>query len=484
METGNEEKNPLLDDTRIQSKGGVDTDVYARRWWILFMYCCTCITQGLVWNTWGPITQSAEAYFGWSDGTIGMLPNLGNIVFTVTTFPVLYFVDKKGLRYGMLACFACTFVGAAIRCITSDPDVATWLIFVCAFINGIAGVIFNAAPPLLAVTWFPPNQRTTATAIAASVPYLGTALSFIMGPLLVTSPVYANQTEETNISINTFMTTNLPGYRNKSVLTNVDALESDIMRLQYIECGIAGVLFIAVLIYFPKKPPKPPSITAALHRVEYKKSLLQIIQHGRLWLITLAFSLPIGILNVWTVVIDVIFNPYNVTQDEVGWLGFYSVIAGCIAGVVIARFSDLLMRHMKFFLILLFILAACSFGACILLCYGYIPFKLMYLYITVIAGTMALNGTIPLFFELSCETAYPINEGLTGGFLTCVCNTIGIGFLFALEIPNIGTVWMNWCLIGSIGLGFIFLIVFREKYTRTNIDMIVDPPENLGEEQE
>ncbi|KAJ8307421.1 hypothetical protein KUTeg_015505, partial [Tegillarca granosa] len=294
METGNEEKNPLLDDTRIQSKGGVDTDVYARRWWILFMYCCTCITQGLVWNTWGPITQSAEAYFGWSDGTIGMLPNLGNIVFTVTTFPVLYFVDKKGLRYGMLACFACTFVGAAIRCITSDPDVATVvnrLIFVCAFINGIAGVIFNAAPPLLAVTWFPPNQRTTATAIAASVPYLGTALSFIMGISSLASnkssvckPNRRNKYKYKSpvvigiIGINrAFMTTNLPENSNKSVLTMLMHSKSDIMRLQYIECGIAGVLFIAVLIYFPKKPPKPPSITASLHRVEYKKSLLQII---------------------------------------------------------------------------------------------------------------------------------------------------------------------------------------------------------------
>jgi len=49
-----------------------------------------------VWNTWGPITQSAKAVFHWSDGEIGMLANWGNIAYIITVFPACYLMDEKG----------------------------------------------------------------------------------------------------------------------------------------------------------------------------------------------------------------------------------------------------------------------------------------------------------------------------------------------------------------------------------------------------
>jgi hypothetical protein len=44
------------------------------------------------------------------------------------------------------------------------------------------------------------------------------------------------------------------------------------------ECGIAGVLFIATVIYFPSKPLTAPSYTASLKRIEYTKALSKIIR--------------------------------------------------------------------------------------------------------------------------------------------------------------------------------------------------------------
>ena len=43
-----------------------------------------------------------------------------------------------------------------------------------------------------------------------------------------------------------------------------------------------------------------------------------------------------------------------------------------------------------------------------------------------------------MFFELACEAAYPVKEGLTGGFLTFFQNLIGIFFLSLLYIESIG----------------------------------------------
>jgi FLVCR family MFS transporter len=45
-----------------------------------------------------------------------------------------------------------------------------------------------SAGPLLSTTWFAPDQRATATAVASLVSYLGAACSFIVGPLLVPAP--------------------------------------------------------------------------------------------------------------------------------------------------------------------------------------------------------------------------------------------------------------------------------------------------------
>lgn len=49
------------------------------------------------------------------------------------------------------------------------------------FLNGLAGPIAMGAPPALSAEWFPPEQRTTATAIASVTNTLGLAVSFLLG---------------------------------------------------------------------------------------------------------------------------------------------------------------------------------------------------------------------------------------------------------------------------------------------------------------
>lgn len=51
--------------------------------------------------------------------------------------------------------------------------------------NGLAGPVTQAAPTLLSSTWFPSEQRTTSTAVAALCGSMGVAVSFIVGPLVV-----------------------------------------------------------------------------------------------------------------------------------------------------------------------------------------------------------------------------------------------------------------------------------------------------------
>lgn len=55
-------------------------------------------------------------------------------------------------------------------------------------LNGLAGPTIMSAGPFLSTTWFAPDQRATATAVATLFSYLGGATSFLVGPLVVPAP--------------------------------------------------------------------------------------------------------------------------------------------------------------------------------------------------------------------------------------------------------------------------------------------------------
>lgn len=61
------------------------------------------------------------------------------------------------------------------------------------------------------------------------------------------------------------------------------------------------------------------------------------------------------------------------------------------------------------------------------------------LYATVIIGSCANYAASPLFLELAVEMAFPVDETIVGGFMSCAYNLVGALFLFAFFIPNIGT---------------------------------------------
>ncbi|VDI58584.1 MFS transporter, FLVCR family, disrupted in renal carcinoma protein 2 [Mytilus galloprovincialis] len=466
-----EETRPLIRNQNV-------TVLYTRRWWMLAVFSFSCFMQTLIWNTWGPIAQSAKTVYGWSDGTIGLIPSLGNIACMCTVLLNCYFMDEKGLRISAVLCSGLIFAASGLRCITSDPEYATGLMYASAIINGVAGTTFFSGPPLLASLWFPLKQRTTATAISSLCIYAGLAAGFLIGPQLVSAPIYNTtvrylKSDVVTPMVNESSTVPYQNTYNETALINFEELRNQVMWLMYVECIAAAVGFFATLLYFPDKPPTPPSNSANEKRIEYKKAVCQIIRHGPLWLISIAFALPIGVYAAWGAILDVILHPVGVSQEEAGWIGFYATVGGCIAGVVIARFSDLFLRHMKLFLLCLYMCGGASFVWFTLVCDKIVPYSTAQLYISSIAGGIFLNGTIPLFYELSCETSYPIAEGITGAFSTMLDSIFGVLFLFVLQIPNIGTTWMNWCLVGSIVAGILVLLIFRESYRRTDLDITI-----------
>ena len=45
------------------------------------------------------------------------------------------------------------------------------------------------------------------------------------------------------------------------------------------EFGVVTVLFLAVVIYFPDKPPRPPSYSAKIKREDFSAGVKQILKY-------------------------------------------------------------------------------------------------------------------------------------------------------------------------------------------------------------
>ncbi|XP_060067646.1 solute carrier family 49 member 4 homolog [Ylistrum balloti] len=420
-----------------QKEDGQYIEVYGRRWYILVVFSLLTFTQAAVWNTWGPIAVSCEKAFGWDNTIIALLPNWGPIGSLLAGWLSSWSMDVKGIRMCCLLTAALVTVASTIRCFTSEPPYITWTSNIAAFLNGLAGPISMGMPPVLSATWFPPNQRTTSTAIATLCNYGGVAAAFLIDD------------------------------------ADVPRIRHQIMVIMYAECGWCFLLMLMVAVYFPSKPPKPPSTTASKERLDIKSGFRKLMRNKMFLQLCLAYGLPVGIVALWGGVLSVDLKSYDVSEAQAGWIGFYSIIAGCFGCLAMARVSDIFSKNIRQILILLYSLAFLDFLWFNLILVDLIPSSLAQIYVSIITGTLLVNATVPLWFEMACEITYPIAEGITTVVMLMWLNTVGLVFLGLQMIPNIGTAWQNWSILGSIAVGIPVLLLMNDSYNRLNIDQMV-----------
>nr|XP_045583952.1 solute carrier family 49 member 4 homolog [Procambarus clarkii] len=232
--------------------------VYLRRFWILGIFSFLSLFQSLQWCLWGPLSESVNAAFeGWGSGTVAMMSNWASITYVLCVAPLCWLMSTRGLRVGVVTCVVLVATGGIIRIISFTTDSDEFFTVTChiaAVLNGIAGPLIMSTPPMIAAEWFPPKERTTAMAACQLMTGLGMAGSYLEA-LVVRAPTTGVTSSQ---------------------------IKSDIRKLLYFYAGVGVALLIAILVYFPKKPPTPPSITSSVERLNFKISLRKLIrrQHG------------------------------------------------------------------------------------------------------------------------------------------------------------------------------------------------------------
>ena len=103
-----------------------------------------------------------------------------------------------------------------------------------------------------------------------------------------------------------------------------------------------------------------------------------------------------------------------------------------------------------------------------------------------IVGSSFSFTLAPLFFEYTAELAYPVPEGVVGGFLTCFNNFIGCIFLSIFFIPGTQNekdiFWINIVLLMSAVVSIPAVLLTKESYRRLDIDVPSDATSNLDDD--
>ncbi|PWA28416.1 hypothetical protein CCH79_00015932 [Gambusia affinis] len=410
------EREPLLAPTSAGTTNSlpVNSRVYGRRWLVLTLFSLLALMQGMVWNFWGPIQNSAVKAYGFTKSDIAVLVLWGPVGF----FPWLLFMwlmDKKGLRASLLLSAFFMLLGSTMRSIPLTDLHLRRLIHGGQFLNGLAGPTIMSAGPYLSTTWFAPDQRATATAVASLFSYLGGAASFIVGPLIVPAP---NDSQTATVAP-----------------PSTAFIQSRIQLVMYAELAAIGVFFVAVLLYFPSRPPVPPSVAAASQRLSYRSSICRLLSNFRFLMIALAYAVPTGVIGGWSGVLDMVLTPAKVSQVNAGWIGFWSTVGGCVFGIGMARFADSIRGMLKLILVLMLAGASLSSTWFTLTCLStitHLPVTAAILYTSCILVGIFVNSSVPIFFELFIETVYPVPEGITCGVVTFLGNLAAGLLLFFL----------------------------------------------------
>ncbi|XP_055360811.1 solute carrier family 49 member 4 isoform X2 [Betta splendens] len=364
---------------------------------------------------------------------------------------------SHGLRASLLLSAFFMLLGSALRSIPlSQQPLRRWVIHGGQLLNGLAGPTIMSAGPYLSTTWFAPDQRATATAVASLFSYLGGAASFVVGPLVVPAP---NETATIT-----------------AAPVSDSFIRDRIQLVMYAELAAIAVLFAAILLYFPSRPPIPPSVAAASQRLSYRSSICRLLSNLRFLMIALAYAVPTGVIAGWTGVLDMVLTPAKVSQVDAGWIGFWSTVGGCVFGVAMARFADSIRGMLKLILVLMLAGASLASTWFTLTCLSrvtHLPSTAAILYTSCILVGIFINSSVPIFFELFVETVYPVPEGITCGVVTFLGNLFTGLLLFFLTFYCTDLSWINWCLTGSCLFSLVLILLFRESYDRLYLDVFV-----------
>eukprot|EP00457_Paulinella_chromatophora_P002095 gb/GEZN01002099.1/.p1 GENE.gb/GEZN01002099.1/~~gb/GEZN01002099.1/.p1 ORF type:complete len:740 (+),score=72.16 gb/GEZN01002099.1/:108-2222(+) len=215
--------------------------IYGRRWWVLFVFSALCCISHILTYSFAPINTRVSAYYQATEVQMSMFADVFFISYLFIAIPTSILIDRKGLRTTVVLGAWLQATGAVMRYGWEllfpelTPNDKYRVAMAGQIICALPQAVFGNAPPMVAAVWFPSSERALATTIGCSASLFGIALAYIISPIIVRD--------------------------------NVDGSDLPFMLELYSYLCIAFA--VLATMYFPERPPCPPSYTAELKLREW-----------------------------------------------------------------------------------------------------------------------------------------------------------------------------------------------------------------------
>ncbi|RZC37108.1 putative MFS-type transporter C09D4.1, partial [Asbolus verrucosus] len=375
-----DEGNLNLLEYKQASQNGVEIKAYKRRWIVLFIYVFYTTINAYQWIEYSVITNIVMRYYNVSAVTVDWTSTIYMALYAPLVFPASYILDKKGLRVAGLIGALGTALGTAIKVFSIDRD-SFWIVLTGQGIVSASQLLILCLPPRVAAVWFKPNEVSTACSLGVFGTQLGLALGFVLPPIIVKNH------------------------------ENAEDIGPDLKVLCW---GLTAFIIpgaLAVIFYFPLRPPKPPSITQYEERSKQEKfstkafldSVKVILTNKAFMIHVIAYGINIGVFSaVGPLLNQVVLQYFPNCEEDVGRMGLSMIVVGMIGSISFGFFLDKTHKYKLF-----------------------------------------TNAYMPVGFEMAMELTYPSSEGTTTGLLMAPSQIMGTIFILMMGKINalIGPFW-------------------------------------------
>ncbi|XP_045044440.2 choline/ethanolamine transporter FLVCR1 [Desmodus rotundus] len=380
------------------------TALSARRFVVLLIFSLYSLVNAFQWIQYSIISNVFEGFYGVSSLHIDWLSMVYMLAYVPLIFPATWLLDTRGLRLTAMLGSGLNCLGAWIKC-GSVQQHLFWVTMLGQSLCSVAQVFILGLPSRIASVWFGPKEVSTACATAVLGNQLGTAVGFLLPPVLV------------------------PNTQN-----NTDLLAHNISTMFYGTSAVATLLFVLTVIAFKEKPNYPPSqAQAALQdgppgEYSYKKSIRNLFKNIPFVLLLISYGIMTGAFySVSTLLNQMILTYHEGEEVNAGRIGLTLVVAGMVGSILCGLWLDYTKTY-KQTTLLVYIL---SFFGMIIFTFTLDLGHIVLVFVT--AGVLGffMTGYLPLGFEFAVEITYPESEGTSSGLLNAAAQIFGILFTLA-----------------------------------------------------
>uniref|UniRef100_A0A8D2IKI8 Choline/ethanolamine transporter FLVCR1 n=1 Tax=Varanus komodoensis TaxID=61221 RepID=A0A8D2IKI8_VARKO len=401
-----------------------------RRLVVLAVFSLYSLVNAFQWIQYSILTSIFTHYYDVSNAQIDWLSMAYMVVYVPLILPATWLLDTYGLRLTALLGCGLNCLGAWIKCASVQRNLYP-VTLVAQIVCSVAQVFILGLPSHIASVWFGPKEVSTACAVAVLGNQLGTAIGFLLPPVLVPNTV-----------------------------DDLELMGHNIRIMFYGTAAVSTLLLLLTALVFKEKPKYPPSQSQAVlvdvspDDYSYKQSVINLFRNFPFVLLLISYGIMTGIFySVSTLLNQMIVTHYVGEEVNAGRIGLTLVVAGMVGSIICGLWLD----HTKTYKQTTLIVYILSFVGMVVFTFTLDCGHLIAVFVTGGALGFFMTGYLPLGFEFAVEITYPESEGTSSGLLNASAQIFGIiftlvqGKLTTDYNPRAGNIFVFvWMFIGII----------------------------------